>query len=531
MISNDKTKETTAMDERIGLDRRAFLALLAGGPALSGGLALPGSALAQGAPRKGGILRVSAPTNPSSLDPATGGSGSDHVFLYTIYDTLVAFDYETLKPIPGLAESWSYPDPNHLVLNLRPGVLFHDGTQCDAAAVKFNLDRNRGNERSNVRPDLETVTDVTISGPNQVTLTLSQPDTALPLILADRAGMMCSPKAVQERGKDHDRNPVGAGPWKFVSWADSEKITVTRHEQYWRPGRPYLDGVELSIITEVNTGLRSVIAGQNDFIYFLSPQQKPVIDRTKSLTAIAGPTLYCVQLYLNWGRPPFNDLRVRQAMNYAVNREEFNKATMNGLSEPAVLVLPAAHWAHDKEMAKSYPYDPAKARQLLADAGYKDGIDIAMIGYTDQRSQQRQEVLIEQYGKAGIRLHFTNGTVAEMSAAFLSDKKGDAFLSAWTGRPDPSLTYQLLFGAGAYYNASRIEAVPEIGPALRATRAAEDIESRRKAFAVLQRLVTENALVVPLLFQFELDAHNARVKGYRPNLLGKPKFEDVYLEG
>ena len=529
MKSNDQKKVAASMGNWIGLDRRGFLALLGGLPALSG--TLSGSALAQGTPHKGGILRVSAPANPSSLDPATGGAGSDHVFLYTMFDTLVAYDYASLQPIPGLAESWSFPDPTTFVLNIRPGVLFHDGTQCDAAAVKFNLDRNRSGERSNIRPDLETVTDVTVSGPNQVTLKLSQPDTALPLILSDRAGMMCSPMAVQERGKDHDRNPVGAGPWKFVSWANAEKIVVTRNEQYWRPGRPYLDGVELSIITEINTGLRSVIAGQNDFIYFLSPQQKQVIDRAKGLTAVSGPTLYCVQLYLNWGRPPFNDVRVRQAMNYAVDREEFNKATMNGLSEPAVLTLPAAHWAHDKALDNAYPYDPDKARRLLAEAGYKDGIDINMIGYTDQRSQQRQEVLIEQYKKAGIRLHFTNGSLAEMSAAFLSERKGDGFLSAWTGRPDPSLTYQLLFGAGADYNPSRVEAVPEIGPALRATRAAEDIESRKKAFAVLQRLVTDNALVVPLLFQFEMDAHNAKVKGYRPNLLGKPKFEDVYLEG
>jgi ABC-type transport system substrate-binding protein len=448
-----------------------------------------------------------------------------------MFDTLVAFDYTNLRAMPGLAESWAYPDPKTLVLNIRPGVLFHDGTPCDAAAVKFNLDRNRMGERSNIKADLQTISDVAVTGPAQVTLTLTQPDTALPLILSDRAGMMCSPKAVQERGKDHDRNPVGAGPWKFVSWSDAEKVVVTRNEHYWQPGRPYLDGIELAIITEVNTGLRSVTAGQNDFIYFLSPQQKQVIDRSKALTAVSGPTLYCLQLYLNWGRPPFDDKRVRLAMNYAIDREAFNKATMNGLGQPATMTLPAAHWAYDEAMARFYTYDPDKARQLLAEAGHKDGIDVNIWGYTDQRSLQREEVLMEQYAKAGIRLHFTNSTVADTSASFLSDRKGDSMLAFWTGRPDPSLTYQLLFGAGSYYNPSRVEALPEIGPALLATRTAEDIDGRRKAFATLQRLVTENALVVPLVFQPEMDAHRLGVKGYRPNLLGKPKFEDVYLEG
>ena len=511
-----------------GLERRDFLALLGGASTAALGGAAP--AFAQGTPRRGGILRVSAPANPSSLDPATGGSGSDHVFLYTMFDTLVAFDYETLRPEPGIAESWSYPDPTTLLLNIRPGVLFHDGTPCDAAAVKYNLDRGRQGERSNIRGDLVTVADVTVTGPNQVAVKLTQPDTALPLILSDRAGMMCSPKAVEERGKDHDRNPVGAGPWKFVSWANGEKIVTTRHEKYWRPNRPHLDGVELSVITEVQTGLRSVVAGQNDFAYQLLPSQKPVIDRAKGLVSVTGPTLYCVQMFFNRALAPVNDVRVRRAMNYAIDRVEFNKATMNGLSEPAVVTMPAAHWAHDAEMAKAYPYDPDKARALLTEAGHKDGIDIPAIGFSDQRWQQRQEVIIEQYRKAGIRIRFTNGTVAETSAAFNTERKVPVFLSAWTGRPDPSLTYQLMFGEGSYYNAARTAATPEIGPALQATRTSEDIAVRKQAFARLQRIVTENALLVPLVFQFELDAHAQRVKGFRPNLLGKPKFEDVWLD-
>jgi ABC-type transport system substrate-binding protein len=505
-------------------DRRQFLALL-GVTAVA-----PGAAMAQAAPKRGGILRVSAPANPSSLDPATGGSGSDHVFLYTLFDTLVTYDYETLRPMPGIAESWNYPEPSVLVLNIRPAVLFHDGTVCDAAAVKFNLDRNRKGERSNIRGDLVTIADVTVTGPNQVTLKLTDADTSLPLILADRAGMMCSPKAVEERGKDHDRNPVGAGPWKFVSWANAEKVVVTRHEKYWQAGRPYLDGVELSVITEVQTGLRSVIAGQNDFAYQLLPSQKQVIDRAKGLTAVTGPTLYCVQMFLNCALAPLTDVRVRQALNYAIDRDEFNKATMAGLGEPAVVTMPKAHWAHDPVMAKFYPYDPDKARKLLAEAGFKDGLDIQALGFSDQRWQQRQEVVIEQYRKVGIRIRFTNGSVAETSAAFNTERKVPVFLSAWTGRPDPTSTYQLMFGAGSYYNAARVAVSPEMGPALQATRSSTDIETRRKAFAVLQRLVTENALLVPLAFQFEVDAHTQRVKGFKPNLLGKPKFENVWLE-
>jgi ABC-type transport system substrate-binding protein len=222
-------------------------------------LAATRSIWAQGGPKKGGMLKVSAPTNPSSLDPATGGSGQDHAFLYPIFDTLVAFDYKTLKAEPGLAESWKFTDPRTLVLNIRSGIAFHDGTPLDAEAVKFNLERNRSDPRSSIKADLITVESIEVSGPMAVTMKLKQPDSALPLILSDRAGMMASPKAVMELGKDHDRKPVGTGPYKCTGWNDNEKVVYARNDKYWKPGQPLLDGMEFAVIAETNTGLRSTI--------------------------------------------------------------------------------------------------------------------------------------------------------------------------------------------------------------------------------------------------------------------------------
>src|SRR6266481_3490962 len=162
------------------------MALISGAVA---GVALAGTARSQGAPKRGGILRISAPTNPSSLDPATGGAGSDHAFLFTLYGTLTEWDFETLKPKPGLAESWSFVDPTTLVLKIRSGVTFHDGTPLDAEAVRFNIDRGKNDAKSNIKADLATVASIDVTGPMQVTLKLSTPDTALPAILSDRAGM------------------------------------------------------------------------------------------------------------------------------------------------------------------------------------------------------------------------------------------------------------------------------------------------------------------------------------------------------
>ena len=510
--------------------RREAIALMTGALA---GTALGGKARAEAVPKRGGVLRVSAFTNPSSLDPTTGGAGSDHTFLFTMYDTLTEWDFDTLKPKPGLAESWSFTDPTTFVLNIRPGVTFHDGTPVDAEAVKFNFERNKSDPKSNIKADLATVASAGVTGPMQVTLKLNTPDSALPGILSERAGMMVSPTAVKASANGNlARTPVGAGAYTFVSWADGERIVIKRNEKYWKLNRPYPDGIEFAIIPELTTGVRSVTAGQNDLIYQLPPRQKAVVERAGNLKLVNGPTLYVFQIFLNWAKPPFDDIRIRKAFNFAIDREAFVKAALAGLAEPATMNLPKSHWAYDKSVAGLYPYDPGQARKLLAEAGFKEGTVIEIGGYPDQDSVQRQEILIEQLRKAGIGIRFVNAPVAEASAAFFGpEKRGSGLLAAWTGRPDPSLTYSLMFTKDAYYNGGRAPVPPELEAAIRASRASEDIEIRRKAFATVQRIVMENAFVAPLAFQYELVAMNKRVQGYRPNLLGKPKYDDVWLEG
>ena len=293
------------------------------------------------------------------------------------------------------------------------------------------------------------------------------------------------------------RKPVGAGAYAFVSWADGEKIVVKRNEKYWKANRPYPDGIEFSIIPELTTGARSVTAGQNDLIYQLPPRQKAIIERASSIKVFNGPTLYVFQIFLNWAKPPFDNVKVRQAFNFAIDRETFVKAALAGLAEPAYMNLPKAHWADDKSVAELYPHDPDKARKLLAEAGFKEGTTIDLVGMIPTRILvQREEILIEQFRKAGMNVKFSNAPIAEAAAAFFgTEKRGSGLLAAWTGRPDPSLTYSLMFTKDAYYNGGRAPVPPELEAAIKELRASEDIEVRRKAFATVQRLVMENALV------------------------------------
>lgn len=525
-----KNKDNAIVAEAEGftLRRREFLGLLTGVAAVAT-MAGP-SALMAKVMDNGGILRIGASANPSSLDPATGGAGTDHVFLYPIFATLVEWDYDTLEARPGLAKSWEYPNPETLVLHLREGVKFHDGTTLDAEAVRFNLERNRTDSRSNIRSDLGSVESVEVTGPNQITIHLKSPDTSLPLVLSDRAGMMVSPTSIEKFGDTSDRNPVGAGPMQFVEWNDGDRIVVKRNPDYWDEERPLIDGIDFRIITDSSTRLRSVMSGQNDLAYQLEGRQKPLIERGGSVQGLYGATVYCYQIYLNHSKGPLSNVKVRQALNYAIDRDALVKASMHGAGEPAYMNLPSSHWAYDADVAKLYSYDPDKARQLLAEAGFPDGIELDMRGYNDQGSVQRQEIIMSMLAAVGIRGRFKTGTIPDMSAAYFARGEGDFLVSAWTGRPDPSLTYGLLYAANSYFNAGKVEPPEGLMEAVSASRSTDNIAERKKAFSTVQQLVMENALVVPLAFREDIMAATDKVQNLQTNLLGKPKFEHVYLE-
>jgi peptide/nickel transport system permease protein/peptide/nickel transport system substrate-binding protein len=484
-------------------------------------------AFAQGAD-KAGVLRVAAPHNPSTLDPMTGRSGPDHVYLYALFDTLVEWDYAALTPKPGLAESWTYPDPNTLVLKLRRGVKFQDGEAFDAEAVKANLDWGRSNEKSSVKVDLASIDAMEVRGSHEIALKLKRPDRALPLILSDRAGMMRSPKAVREKGADHDRSPVGTGAYKFVSWADKDQVVLTRNPDYWKRDMAKLEGIVFKVIREPQTALRSVVAGDNDLTYYVPPQQRAVAERSGKLAVNIGPSLQVGMLYFNYGRGPLKDVRVRRALNFAVDRAAYIKATSGGLGEVADMALPKSHWAYAPELAGFYKYDPERAKALLREAGLANGVDIHLIAWNDQLSVQRTEVLIEMFKKANIRLKVTTGSGVETAGQFFGKQEGDMHLSFWTGRPDPSLTYELLFAEGSFFNAGR-EATPGMAAALTEAQSGATLEARKAAFVKVQRIAVENALSCPIMFDVQMVVHSKRLNGFRPNLIGKPKFEGVTL--
>ncbi|OWJ76615.1 peptide ABC transporter [Haematobacter genomosp. 1] len=506
--------------------RKLLIGMTAAGAVASLGLPIRAFAGATGR------LRIAGIANPSSLDPATSGSGSDHVYLFNFYDTLVDWDPDTLAPRPGLAKSYAFSDPQTLVLDLREGVTFHDGTPMDAEAVKFNLDRMRGSPLSNHKAEMSTIDTVEITGPLQVTLRLKVPDSAMPLILADRPGMVVSPTALKasEQGRI-DRSPVGTGAWKYVSWTDAERLIGEANPAYWRQDRPGAAEIEFFIIPDAATRLRAVQSGQVDIAYLVSERFMPVVERNPKLTGITRPTAYIYQLYLNGSKGPLADVRVRQAINHAIDRNSFIQAVQQGLGEAAAMNLPKSHWAYAPEAEEYTRYDPDLARRLLAEAGHADGLQLDFRSYPDQAAVQRQEVILNQLSKVGIRGRFLNAPIAEADSRVFGGGEGDVYLSAWTGRADPTVTYVTLYDEKSYYNPGRVAPLPGFNEAIAESRATDDQAARATALAKVQKLAMQNALTAPISFRYETDAATKQVANFAPNLLGKPKFQDVTLLG
>ena len=497
-----------------------------------GGVLLAGGARAQApaeVPRRGGVLRWTLVNNPGSLDPMTGRTAAEFCFLYALYDGLLDFDPVTLEPRPGLAREWRFTDPKTMVLDLVENAVFHDGTTFDAEAVRINLERYRSDKRSNVKADISTLDGVEILAPYRVALHLNRPNAALPGILTDRVGLMVSPKAIAT-GESLDRAPVGTGPWKLVSFSDNERAVLTRHAQYWRPGLPYLDGLNMAIIGEASTGLRSVIAGENDLAINLGPQHKLIAERAK-LQVQLSHSIGMAGVYLNTGRPPLDDVRIRQALNWAVDREELNKVVALGLNQPGSAILPSQHWACDPETFNFYHKDIARARDLLAQAGHPEGIEIPMLGWSDQLSMQRNEVVMNQLAQAGIRIRLTPMSPSDSSAAFFGpEKRGAGRMALIAGRPDPSQEYDNLFSKDAYFNAGGTE-LPGFRDLLDATLASTDRAERKAAFARIQRFQIENALILPLMFTTAVSAYVPRLRNFVFGGMDKPKLTEAWLAG
>ncbi|GAA2074715.1 ABC transporter substrate-binding protein [Aeromicrobium halocynthiae] len=469
-------------------------------------------------------LRVAAAADASSLDPIRGNAGTDHVLLYPMYDTLVSID-AGLEPQPGLAESWEQVSPTELTMQLREGVTFHDGEPFDAEAVKYNIERAKG-EGSNIQADVAAVESVRVDDPMTVTFELGRPDASLLLVLADRAGMMVSPAAAEAAGGDLSTSPVGAGGWEFQEWRRGSVLRVARYDDYWDESAERVASIDMNIIPDPTTRATSLRSGQQDIALEVAPSDAGSLEDASGVDLDQSPRVNLHQVYLNRGSDELGDPEVRRALSLAIDRDNLLESAFFGRGSVAHGALPNDYWAEAPSSVR-YDHDPAEAQRLLEEAGASD-LSFDMIANADSATVRVAEILKEQWAAVGVTVNILPREVVQATNDYFNDRRAPALLSMWTGRPDPAMTYTLMFSAEGYFNTSD-EATPGLEEAVARADVSTDPAERKPGMDEAAEAVFEDTPFLPLAFADSLIGLREDVDGFESNLLGKPKFIGVTL--
>ena len=345
---------------------------IAAGVAAAMAFAAPAPTAAQTPP---GVLIVGQIAEPKALDPAAVTAVNDFRILMNVYDGLVRYRDGTLEVEPALATSWEISEDGTMyTFSLREGVTFHDGSAFDAEAVKFNFDRmlDESHPYHDTGPFplaffFSAVESVEALDPLTVRFTLNAPYAPFLSNLAYPTGLIVSPAAVMQHGAEFGRNPSGTGPFQFVEWRSNEAVVVEANPDHW-DGAPALEAVVFRPITDANTRTAEMLAGGIDLMVEVPPVALSEFQGADfTIHEQAGPHVWF--LILNAKEGPFADVRVRQAANYAINKEAIVNDVLEGTAEVAAGPTPPAFaWAYN-EALEPYPYDPDKARDLIAEAG------------------------------------------------------------------------------------------------------------------------------------------------------------------
>jgi peptide/nickel transport system substrate-binding protein len=505
-----------------------LLAGCASGSKSSTKTSAPETTGAAATPKAGGELTVADPLPPTSLDPILGTSGGDQMALYPIYDRLINFNPKTLDPEPGLATAWHYTSPTTLVLTLRHGVSFQDGTPFNAAAVKFNLMRAATLKTSVEAADLASLGSVQVTGPYQVTLHLKQPDAALVLTLADRAGMMASPAAVKKWGASYGSHPVGTGPYAVSQYVPNVRLVLKKNPHYWQAGKPYLNGITFEFFTDQQTANNAVEDHQAQVELNVALSDISTLKAVSGLQVVSARSLYTDGCYLNTDRPPLNNVLVREAVAIAINRTALNQVFAFGQAAPASEFYPSGYWAFDPAAASTFGYNPAKARALLKRAGYPKGVTIKGLGYQTSAEARLLQVIQQQLKSSGINMTFSLPQVATAAQDFFVSKTYNMICSSWSGRPDPSQTATELLAATSFYNAGAYSP-PGMASALAAAAGDQTQSGRAAALSKITALNQKYVVWLPLLNEPNVTAIDSTVHGLVPNLYGKIDVSFLWL--
>jgi peptide/nickel transport system substrate-binding protein len=463
-------------------------------------------------------LRFGLAEDPDILDPTLARTFVGRIVFSALCDKLFDID-ENLNIVPQLATSYQWSADNKaLTLKLRQGVTFHDGEKFDAAAVKYNIERHKNMAGSNRRGELAPVTSVDVIDASTVRLNLNAPFSPLLAQLADRAGMMVSPKAAQAEGDKFGAKPVCSGPFRFVERVAQDRIVLERYPNYWNKGEIHLDKIIYLPIVDSTVRLANLKSGQLDFIERVAPSDVPQLKsdsrfKISKITEIGyqGITVNVGKSDLAQKNPLGKDPRVREAFELALDRQGIVDVAMDG--EATV----GNQWVAPTNSfyAKNVPIpkrDVAKAKQLLQAAGVPNP-SFTLMTPTTSDAQKMAQVVQSMAKDAGfdVRIQAT-----EFATSLNMADKGDfeAYVLAWSGRADPDgniFSFEACKQPLNYAGYCK----PEVDELLTKARTTLDQAERKKIYADAAAILLKDRPDIYLFHRHWLWAYSTKISGLR----------------
>ena len=529
LVDPDESRRLFGALQR-GASRRDVLAMLmAGGmqATLAGGLAtLAGTAQAQ-TPRKGG--RITVATNASgvndTLDPAKQSSHIDYCRGFMFYNGLTVLD-GSLTPQPSLAEEFTTQDAKTWMFKLRKGVIFHDGKPLTPADVVFSIMRHKDPATaSRAKVLADQIESVTASGPNEVTFRLVSPNADLPVILGTYHFHI-----VKEGTTDFNAG-IGTGPYKLKEFKPGVRSIAVRNENYWKPGRPYLDEIEMVGITDESARVNALLAGQLDLISGVSPRSVDRVTAGGKYAVFETKAVSYTNLIMRRDSSPGNNPDFVLGMKYLFNRDQLLKSIQLGRGVVANDQPIAATNRFFYKGLPQRPYDPEKAKWHIQKANL--GSAAIPVVASPAATNSVEIALVMQYAAKQIGL---NLDVKRMPAdGYWSTHwaKHPVSFGNINARPSADLALTLFFKSDAQWNEAGWKN-DKFDQLLVAARAETDLAKRAQLYADMQTMVhNEGGIGIPM-FISSLDGHTSRLKGLTPvpvgGMMGASFAEHVWLD-
>ena len=449
--------------------------------------------------------------------------------------------------VPGLAEKWEISDDAlAYTFKLRDGLVFHDGVKLDAAAAKANFDRMTSRDTNPSGLSYSYLGAGTSYGGCEVVdpltfkISLKEPNAIFLFRMRRKYVSPQSPAAIEKYGKDYFRNPVGAGPFKFVEWVEGDHVTMEANPDYnWGPkeifgntGKPYLDKIVLRIFKDLTTKATALEAGELDYAARLNPEDIQRFQDSKDLKVeLRDQTGQSSQMELNVEKAPTDDIAVRQAIGWAIDREALVKSVFFGFFEPATHLFTPNMFSYDESLNSLFGYDLAKAEKILDDAGWtksgdsrsKDGQQLSLVWLISQESQPLAQFAQAELKKVGIAVELKTLAGAGLQEAALKGEHNIYAEGHWI-QEDPDVTrnwaHSKLIDVRQNYVRAHNDELDQLLDQGIAFKGDPHSPDRAKIYQQIQKIIMSNYYIVPLYYDKSFEAYQNNVHadniGYDP---------------